>query len=185
MLARLILRRNGYCERGWRRGPGPWNCTFPGCARAATSRASGTAADYRNPATFVGHRVVVAGGANSAVQIAAELAMVAEVAPATLRPVQFFPQRMLGLDLHFRLKWTRLERTRWLSDQSMPVLDGGRYRNAVACGPLRRRDMFNASPIWAWRDSARRWRGARRRSVVRDGFPTGCRILAEAGRRRP
>lgn len=100
-------------------------------------------ADYRNPAAFAGHRVVVVGAANSAVQIAVELSSVATVTLASLRPVRFFPQRLLGLDFHFWLKWTQLERTRWLSDQGTPVLDAGGYRDAIESGRVPRRAMFD------------------------------------------
>jgi putative flavoprotein involved in K+ transport len=97
---------------------------------------------YRNPASFAGHRVVVVGAANSAVQIAAELSTVAEVTLASLRPIRFFPQRVLGRDFHFWLEWTRLGRTRWLSDRGTPVLDDGRYRAVIASGRVSRRAMF-------------------------------------------
>lgn len=99
-------------------------------------------AEYRNPDTFRGRRIVVIGGANSAVQIATELAGVARVTLATLRPVRFFPQRFLGLDFHFWMKWTGLERTRWLNDQGTPVLDSGKYGQAIKTGRVPRRSMF-------------------------------------------
>ena len=44
------------------------------------------AAEYRSPIRFRGHRVLVVGGGNSAVQIAAELAGVADVTIATRSP---------------------------------------------------------------------------------------------------
>lgn len=75
-----------------------------------------------------GQRIVVIGAANSAVQIAYELAKVAEVTLATREAIRFFPQKLLGADFHAWLKWTGLERTRWLNDQSTPVLDDGTYK---------------------------------------------------------
>ncbi|MCE1004059.1 monooxygenase [Pseudomonas sp. 1239] len=97
---------------------------------------------YRTPEAFAGQRVVVVGAANSAVQIAYELAGVAQVVLATREKIRFFPQRILGLDFHAWLKLTGLEQTRWLSDQSTPVLDTGKYRQALGTGRLQRKAMF-------------------------------------------
>lgn len=97
---------------------------------------------YRTPEAFAGQRVVVVGAANSAVQIAYELAGVAQVVLATREKIRFFPQRILGLDFHAWLKLTRLEHTRWLSDQSTPVLDTGKYRQALRTGRFQRKAMF-------------------------------------------
>jgi len=97
---------------------------------------------YRTPEPFAGQRIVVVGAANSAVQIAYELAGVAEVLLATREKIRFFPQRILGLDFHAWLKFTRLEQTRWLSDQSTPVLDTGKYRKALDTSRFQRRGMF-------------------------------------------
>lgn len=100
------------------------------------------AAEYRAPESFEGQRVVVVGGANSAVQIATELAATARVTLATRRPIRFAPQRLLGKDFHFWLKLTGLDRSRWLDDQSTPVLDAGKYRQALVAGRPDRRPMF-------------------------------------------
>lgn len=97
---------------------------------------------YRTPEPFAGQRVVVVGAANSAVQIAYELAGVAQVSLATREKIRFFPQRILGLEFHTWLKLTRLEHTRWLSDQRTPVLDSGKYRHALNTGRFQRRAMF-------------------------------------------
>ncbi|GAB3257341.1 flavin-containing monooxygenase [Chitinimonas naiadis] len=109
--------------------------------------------EYRNPDTLTGKRIVVIGGANSGVQIAHELAAVADVTLASRRPIRFFPQRILGLDFHFWLEVTRLERTRWLDDQSTPVLDDGTYREVIKKGKPERRPMFNEvtadSVVWS------------------------------------
>lgn len=108
---------------------------------------------YRNSQGFAGQRVVVVGAANSAVQIAHELAAVAEVTLATREKLRFFPQRLLGIDFHAWLRWSGLGQTRWLSDQSTPVLDDGRYRRALREGRYQQRPMFQSvSPegvIWA------------------------------------
>lgn len=99
-------------------------------------------AQYRNPEPFAGQRVVVVGAANSAVQIAHELAAHATVTLATKAPVRFFPQRVLGIDFHSWLRWTGLARTRWLRDQGTPVLDSGKYRQALQAGLYRQTGMF-------------------------------------------
>lgn len=108
---------------------------------------------YRNPEPFHGERVVVIGAANSAVQIAYELAHVALTSLATRERIRFFPQRMLGIDFHIWLKWTGLGKTRWLSDQGTPVLDQGKYRQAIKTGLLQRKPMFTSvtpdGVIWA------------------------------------
>ncbi len=97
---------------------------------------------YRNSAGFEGQRVLVIGAANSAVQIAYDLARVAKVTLTTREAVRFVPQRILGADFHSWLKWTGLEKTRWLSDQSTPVLDNGTYRNALKTGRFDQAAMF-------------------------------------------
>lgn len=110
-------------------------------------------AEYQNVERFRGQRVVVIGAANSAVQIAYELAKVADTTLATREAIRFVPQRILGIDFHAWLKWTGLEKTRWLSDQSTPVLDDGTYRKALKAGQLQRKPIFTTvSPtgvVWA------------------------------------
>ncbi|MGW0501165.1 flavin-containing monooxygenase [Streptomyces sp. NPDC003007] len=104
------------------------------------------AADYRRPEPFAGQRVVVVGAGNSAVQIAAELAAVAQVTLASRHPVKFARQRILGRDLHFWLKRIgldtaplgRLVRT----PPTQLVIDDGHYRAAVADGAPDRRELF-------------------------------------------
>ena len=108
---------------------------------------------YRTPEAFAGQRVVVIGAANSAVQIAHELAAVAEVTLASRENVRFFPQRMLGIDFHAWVHWSGLAHTRWLSDQGTPVLDDGRYKRALQAGRYRQRRVFQRvehdAVIWA------------------------------------
>lgn len=110
-------------------------------------------AEYRNVEMFSGKRIVVIGAANSAVQIAYELAKVAEVTLATREAIRFFPQKLLGADFHAWLKWTGLERTRWLNDQSTPVLDDGTYKKALKSGLFNQRSMFGqvtpTGVVWA------------------------------------
>jgi putative flavoprotein involved in K+ transport len=110
--------------------------------------------DYRNPGPFLGQRVVVVGGGNSGVQIAAELARVACVSLAVRRRVRFVPQRVLGRDLHWWLRWTGLDSLRLFEDHGTPlVIDTGQYRQAVAQGrPEQRRVFTRFTPegvVWA------------------------------------
>ncbi|GAA2417892.1 ArsO family NAD(P)H-dependent flavin-containing monooxygenase [Streptomyces glaucosporus] len=114
------------------------------------------AADYRTPEPFAGQRVVVAGGGNSAVQIAAELGPVADVTLATRRPVCWTPRRPLGKDLHWWLVRTGLDVAplgRWLHRLPVSVLDDGRWRAALDGHGVDRREMFTRltaeGVVWA------------------------------------
>ncbi|GII54140.1 monooxygenase [Planotetraspora thailandica] len=93
------------------------------------------AAEYASPEPFSGQRIVVVGAGNSAVQIAAELADIAQVTLATRTPVRFARQHILGRDLHFWLRRTGLDTAplgRVLrTPPTQPVLDDGRYRAAL------------------------------------------------------
>jgi putative flavoprotein involved in K+ transport len=100
-------------------------------------------ARYLRPDAFVGQRIVVVGGGNSGVQIAVELAQVAEVSITTREPLMFARQRPLGQDVHF---WWWLTGT----DRVLPppriggpnVLDTGRYRAAIQSGKPDWRPFF-------------------------------------------
>ena len=90
---------------------------------------------YRRPEPFAGERVVVVGGRNSAVQIAVELAQVADVSIATRTPIKYLPQRFLGRDGHF---WGRLIGVDtfpiglWVNVKDKePVIDLGGYKKAI------------------------------------------------------
>jgi putative flavoprotein involved in K+ transport len=104
-------------------------------------------AEYRNPGPFRGKRVVVVGAGDSAVQIAHELAGVAETTLATRAPIRFMPQVVLGRDLHFWLSVSGLDRLPLgrLFDVSEPggVVDDGTYAAAVRCGRPDRRPVFS------------------------------------------
>jgi putative flavoprotein involved in K+ transport len=110
--------------------------------------------DYREPSPFAGQRVVVVGGANSAVQIGVELARVARVTLALRSRIIWMPQRILGKDGHFWLRVTGLDRSRFLRDQSTPVVDAGHYRAAVVAGRPDTRRMFTrfTDQGVVWRD---------------------------------
>jgi putative flavoprotein involved in K+ transport len=109
--------------------------------------------DYRHPEPFAGQRVVVVGGGNSGVQIAVELAGVARVSLAVRRRVWFVPQRLLGCDLHFWLRWTGLDYLRLFKDHGTPlVVDAGKYRQAIKQNRPQQRPMFRrftrAGVLW-------------------------------------
>lgn len=110
---------------------------------------------YQSPDAFAGQRVVVVGAANSGVQIAAELAQVAQVSIAARRPPSFISQRMLGADVHawwsaFGLDsaeigtWRASLFKRMHSKTGPAVLDAGRYQAAVASGRPDVRPMFRS-----------------------------------------
>jgi putative flavoprotein involved in K+ transport len=104
--------------------------------------------EYRNPAPFVGQRVIVVGAGNSAVQIAAELALVADVQLATRSPVRFVPQHIAGRDIHFWFRVLGINAFtigRWaMVKEPVKVLDTGRYRAALAAGRPAHMPMFTA-----------------------------------------
>jgi putative flavoprotein involved in K+ transport len=103
------------------------------------------ASEYRDPAGYAGKRVVVVGGGDSAVQIAADLAGVARVSIATRSPLRFLPQRPLGRDLHWWLDRTGLDTApfgpRILARRTAAV-DDGRHRAALATGNPDARPLF-------------------------------------------
>ncbi|WP_239090084.1 flavin-containing monooxygenase [Sphaerimonospora thailandensis] len=103
------------------------------------------AAGYRSPASLSGQRIVVVGAGNSAIQIAYELSAHARVTVASRAPIRFVAQRPLGRDLHFWLHLTRFDRLplhRADRPLTAPVLDEGRYRQALLQGRFDRRPMF-------------------------------------------
>ncbi|KES07932.1 FAD-dependent oxidoreductase [Streptomyces toyocaensis] len=103
------------------------------------------AAAYRSPEPFTGRRVVVVGGGNSAVQIAAELGAVARTTLATRRPIGWMRQRPLGRDVHWWFRRTGFDIAplgRLLRKAPVSVLDDGRYREALDAHGVERREMF-------------------------------------------
>lgn len=108
---------------------------------------------YRNPEPYAGRRVVVVGGGNSGVQIAAELAGHTDVTLATRGRIRFMRRRMLGMDTYFWLRWTGIERIRMLGRGASPVMDTGGYLRMLRTGDLPHRRMFlRATPhgvVWA------------------------------------
>lgn len=129
------------------------------------------AIDYRGPEAFEGKRVVVVGAANTAVQVAVELAKVADVTLAIRDKIRFAPQRALGKDLHFWLALTGIDNLRLLKDQSSPVLDDGTYRAALNKGLPRTRPMFES-----FTETGVRWRSGQEETVDVVLFATGYRV---------
>ncbi len=113
-------------------------------------------ADYRRPEPFRGQRVVVVGGGNGAVQVAVELAAVADVTLAARRPIRQIPQRLLGRDIHFWLRWLGLDRTQWLGEHTAPAFVNPAYRAALLAGRPDQRPLFTrfAKGGVVWRDGS-------------------------------
>ncbi|WP_081239054.1 flavin-containing monooxygenase [Streptomyces viridosporus] len=133
---------------------GPYTPAVPGHEEFAGQ--SLHAADYRAPDPFTGERVVVVGGGNSAVQIAAELGAVAETTLATRRPIGWLKQRPLGRDVHWWFQHTGFDiapLSRLLERMPVSVLDDGRYRTALDTHGVERREMFTRltpdGVVWA------------------------------------
>lgn len=131
-------------------------------------------ADYRRPEPYAGRRVVVVGGGNSAVQVGYELAQVATTTLATRRPLTWWAQKVDGRDLHYRLVGAGFDLlpASWLIRlvDGKPVLDTGRYRDAVESALLERRPMF-----MAFDGDEIGWSDGRREHVDRVVFATGYR----------
>jgi putative flavoprotein involved in K+ transport len=119
---------------------GPFNQpnipAFPGLNQFAGTVLHSSA--YRRPSDVSGSRVVVVGSGNSAVQIADELAQTHQVILTARKPPRFIAQRPFGLDLHFWLTRSGLDKLPlgdWFNFQpTAPVLDHGKYRQAFASG---------------------------------------------------
>ncbi|WP_418153736.1 flavin-containing monooxygenase [Actinoalloteichus caeruleus] len=103
--------------------------------------------EYRRPDDWAGLRVVVVGGGNSAVQIAVELADHAVVTLASRGTIKWAPQFVAGRDLHFWLRVLGIDTVPQFRvirrGGRAPVLDVGRYQQAVAAGRPDHRRMFD------------------------------------------
>ena len=108
---------------------------------------------YKSPEASAGQRVIIVGGGNSAIQIAAELSQVARVTVATWRPLRFFPQTLLGYDVHVWLRRTGADYLPAPESENRPVLDTGKYRQMLRDGVFERRPLFQQftpnGVIWA------------------------------------
>jgi putative flavoprotein involved in K+ transport len=85
--ARAVVSATGIWDR-------PFWPTYPGMAEFAGRQLH--AADYATAEEFAGQRVVVVGGGNSAAQILAEVAAVADTTWVTNRPPRFLPDDVDG-----------------------------------------------------------------------------------------
>ena len=124
----------------------PYLPSFPG-EEAFTGEISHVAV-YRNPAPYVGQRVIVVGAGDSAAQVANELAPVATVTLATRHPMRFIPQRLGGQDIHYWLRETGFDTlpAGWLSriTRGSVVTDSVGFERTLAEGLVDRRPMFTA-----------------------------------------
>jgi putative flavoprotein involved in K+ transport len=116
--------------------------------------------EYRTPAPFTGRRVVVVGGGNSAVQIAAELAQTAQVTITSRGRLKWQAQRILGRDFHWWLDRTGLDASPLgpkLAKGTVPVIDDGRYRAAIDAGRPDHRPLFTRidGDCLLWTDGTR------------------------------
>lgn len=105
-------------------------------------------AEYRNPESYVGQRVVVLGAGNSAIQVADELAEKSTVSLARLHPPEFVPQVVNGHDVHHWFEVTGFDHIPgpWLAllAGAPLVLDTGNYRAGYDTGRLDQRPVFTA-----------------------------------------
>jgi putative flavoprotein involved in K+ transport len=105
-------------------------------------------ADYRNPSSYAGRRVIVVGAGDSAAQVANELARVANVTVAARHPLRFIPQRISGQDVHYWLRETGFDSlpAEWLSriTRGSVITDSVGFQRSVADGVLDVRPMFVA-----------------------------------------
>jgi len=120
-----------------------------------------TVAEYRSPVPLAGKRVVVVGAGNSAVQVGYELAQGADLSLAVRDRVRLVSQVVAGRDLHW---WLRLTRADLLPPAILsrvvtgtPVIDTGRYQQALHSELLGQRPMFSAFTRdgVVWPDGAR------------------------------
>jgi putative flavoprotein involved in K+ transport len=103
-------------------------------------------AAYHHPIAYRGQRMVVVGAGNSAIQIAVELAQVAQVTLTSRTPIKFQRQHILGRDIHFWLKVTGIDTLslpHWkTAPSSRSVLDTGIYQAAIRAGKPEYRSLF-------------------------------------------
>lgn len=109
--------------------------------------------EYKNTEQFLGKRVVVVGRGASAVQIATELAEVADTTLAVTRPVKFIPRSILGKDITFWSKYTiDLVKTPM---KGSTVIDthSKKYKEALNKNQPPQKEMFSAfykdGVVWA------------------------------------
>lgn len=101
---------------------------------------------YHTPDKYAGQHVVVIGSNNSAVQIACELASVADVSLAVRKEINFAPTHKWGKDIFFYLHDTGFDMLpvgcHFNLCVSSAVYDDGTYQSAVESGNPDPRPMF-------------------------------------------
>jgi putative flavoprotein involved in K+ transport len=124
----------------------PYRPSFPG-EETFTGLLSHVA-DYRNPRSYAGRRVIVVGAGDSAAQVANELAAVAKVTVAARHPLRVIPQQIGGQDVHYWLRETGFDSlpAEWLSGitRGSVITDSVGFSRSVAEGLLDLRPMFVA-----------------------------------------
>ena len=112
---------------------------------------------YRSPEKYAGQRIVVVGSNNSAIQIAYELAQIADVSLAIRKKIKFAPMEHWGKNVFFYLHDTGFDMLPigcmfdlCVSDT---VYDDGRFEQAIRNGNPDTRPMFTElthdGVIWA------------------------------------
>lgn len=148
-------------------------------------------AEYQEPGVFAGKRALAVGAGNSAVQIAVELAQVANVTLTSREPVVFRRQRPWGKDIHFWITITGFDtftlpsffKKATANDSANPhpqVLDTGKYAAALAAGQPGWKPMFReftASGV-RWSDGTEEAADA---VIFATGFRPNVPYLAETG----
>ncbi|MEL6309559.1 MAG: NAD(P)/FAD-dependent oxidoreductase [Chloroflexota bacterium] len=112
---------------------------------------------YTNADAYHGQRIVVIGSNNSAVQIACELATVADVSMATRKDIQWAPQRLWGKNIFFWLHRTGFDMMpvgcHFNLCKNDSVYDDGTYEAMVKSGNPDPRPMFQRiteqGVVWA------------------------------------
>lgn len=101
---------------------------------------------YREPSSFQDERVIVIGSNNSAVQVAADLAPVADVTLAVRKDIRWTPTHIAGIDVFFFLHDTGFDMLplgcRYGLCASSAVYDDGTYQSALTDHDARIRPMF-------------------------------------------
>jgi putative flavoprotein involved in K+ transport len=141
-------------------------------------------ADYRNPSSYAGRRVIVVGAGDSAAQVANELAVVAKVTVAARHPPRFIPLRIGGHDVHYWLRETGFDSlpAEWLSriTRGSVITDSVGFSRSVAEGLLDLRPMFIAfdGDQVVWNDGVRERVDA---VILATGYRPSLNYLRELG----